>query len=121
MSDETASPLQTSGRAADASFDDTPVEPQPQPCAPTEGSPTPTHPATSWIEIMLIGEDDRPVVGERYRVELADGSAIEGRIGPSGVVRLEGIEPGRYAVSFPRLDASAWEPVAAPAREGAPC
>lgn len=116
MSHETASPLQTSGRAADASFDDAPVASQPQPCAPAGGSPAATRPATSWIEIMLIGEDDRPVVGERYRIELSDGSAIEGRIGPSGVVRVEGIEPGGYAVSFPRLDASAWEPVAAPAR-----
>lgn len=106
------SPLQTSGQAADASFDATPVGPEPQPCAPAGDAPATARPATSWIEIMLIGEDDRPVVGERYRVELSDGSAIEGRIGPSGVVRVEGIEPGSYAVSFPRLDASAWEPVA---------
>ncbi len=38
--------------------------------------------------------------------------AIEGHIGPTGVVRFEDIEPGECVVSFPRLDASAWEPAA---------
>lgn len=105
MSDE-PSELQSSGQAADESFQETPVGVQPDPCpSPQTASP----PATSWIEIELIGEDDQPVVGERYRLELTDGSAIEGRIGSTGIVRLEGIDPGDCVLSFPELDQEAWE------------
>jgi hypothetical protein len=109
VSGEDPSALEASGHAADESFDDAPVGSGAQPCPrpPTEPSL-----ASSWIEIVLLGEDDRPIVGERYRIELRDGSAIEGRIGSTGLVRVEGIEPGDCVVSFPRLDASAWEPAA---------
>lgn len=102
------SELESSGRAADESFDETPVGAQPTACSgPTTSAAT----GTSWVEIELIGEDDRPVVGARYRVKLRDGSTIEGRIGSTGIVRLEGIEPGTGLVSFPDLDRAAWERV----------
>ena len=67
-------------------------------------APCGSAPCGRWIEIEieLLGEDDRPVVGERYRLELDDGS--------TGCVRLEGIDPGRCKVTFPDLDPEAWEP-----------
>ncbi len=107
MSDEPTE-LEASGRAAEESFSEEPLGAEPRPCPSSE--PT-REPSDSWIEVSLIGEDDQPVVGERYRIELPDGSAIEGTIGASGVVRLEGIDPETCRVSFPELDASAWERV----------
>lgn len=101
------STLQSSGQAADESFRETPVGAGPEPCAKAA---TASPPAVSWIEIQLLGEDDEPSVGDRYRVELGDGSAIEGRIGSTGIVRLEGIDPANCVVTFPELDSTAWEP-----------
>ena len=66
---------------------------------------------SSWIEIELIGEDDSPVVGESYRLILADGTAVEGALDEKGMARIEGIEPGSCKVTFPRLDSDAWEKI----------
>jgi len=66
---------------------------------------------SSWIEIELIGEDDSPVIGESYRVILADGTAVEGTLDEKGLARIEGIEPGTCKVTFPRLDSDAWEKI----------
>src|SRR5262249_43330690 len=32
----------------------------------------------SWIEIALVGEDDKPIDAERYRIKFPDGSEFEG-------------------------------------------
>jgi len=64
---------------------------------------------TSWIEIELVGEDDKPIPGETYRITLSDGSVDEGTLDHKGFVRLEGIEPGSCKVTFPNLDKEAWE------------
>ena len=62
-----------------------------------------------WIEIEMVDEADAPVSGERYKIELADGTVSEGTLGSDGKARLDGIEPGSCKVSFPDLDAEAWE------------
>ncbi len=108
MTDTPASDLESSGTAADESFDDTPIGAGPEQCASTE---TEASTATDWIQIELLGEDDEPVVGQPYRIELADGSIMEGRIGAAGFVRIDGIDSGTCTVSFPDLDKSAWDPI----------
>jgi len=65
----------------------------------------------SWIEIELLGEDDQPIPGERYRVTLPDGSVDEGTLDPKGWARIEGFAPGECQVSFPELDGEAVEPI----------
>ena len=62
----------------------------------------------TWIEIRLIGEDDKPIPGERYRLELTDGSTREGRLDDKGQARVDGIDPGNCTVTFPALDEEAW-------------
>ena len=64
---------------------------------------------TSWIELELIGEDKKPIPGERYRVTLPDGSVAEGSLDEKGLARVEGFEPGTCKISFPDLDQEAWE------------
>lgn len=63
---------------------------------------------TTWIEIRLIGEDKKPIPGERYRIELPDGSVREGSLNDKGAARVEGIDPGQCEVTFPALDKEAW-------------
>jgi len=64
---------------------------------------------TSWIEIELVGEDDKPIPGERYRVTLPDGSVDEGTLDQNGWARVEGFEKGDCQVTFTDLDQEAWE------------
>lgn len=58
----------------------------------------------SWIEIELKDEEGNPVPGESYRIELPDGSAVEGTLGADGKARVDGIEPGNCKVTFPKVD-----------------
>jgi len=64
---------------------------------------------TSWIEIELLDEEDQPVPGERYQIELPDGSVAKGTLDQNGFARVEGIDPGTCKVTFPELDKEAWE------------
>jgi hypothetical protein len=82
-----------------------------EPAAPIVAAPVaPPKPKkeTAWIEIELVGEDDSPVGGERFRLVLPDGSTREGILDPMGRARIEGIDPGTCKVSFPNLDEEAW-------------
>ncbi len=69
--------------------------------------------AKTWITVRLIDEDDppRPVAGARYRLRLPDGSLREGSLDRNGMAHLAGIDPGACELSFPDLDAEAWERV----------
>lgn len=64
---------------------------------------------TSWIEIELVDEADRPVPGERYRIVLPNGTVKEGTLDSKGRARVKGIDPGNCRVVFPSLDGEAWE------------
>ncbi len=64
----------------------------------------------TWIEIELIDEDDKPVPGERYQIEVSDGRVIRGTLDNNGFARVEGLVPGSCKVTFPKLDKEAWEP-----------
>jgi hypothetical protein len=62
----------------------------------------------SWIEIELVGEDDKPIPGEKYEIELPDGKMAKGTLDNKGFARVEGFEAGNCKVSFPKLDKDAW-------------
>lgn len=66
---------------------------------------------TSWIEIHLRDMEGQPVPGKRYRIKMPDGSVEEGNLDDFGHAEYYGINPGTCAVSFPDLDAEAWERV----------
>ena len=65
----------------------------------------------SWIEIELVGEDDKPIPGIRYRVTLPDETVAEGSLDEKGFARVESFEPGPCKVTFPDLDEEAWEKI----------
>jgi hypothetical protein len=66
---------------------------------------------TSWIEIELVGEDDEPISGEKYKITLPDDSIATGTLDGNGSARVEGFEKGTCKVSFPDLDKEAWEKI----------
>ncbi len=63
----------------------------------------------SWIEIELVGEDDQPIPGEKYKIILPDDTVAQGTLDQHGWARVEGFEAGECQVSFPNLDKDAWE------------
>lgn len=64
---------------------------------------------TSWIELELIGIDDKPITGELYLVTASDGRTYRGSTDHVGKGRVAGIEPGACKITFPNLDQDAWE------------
>lgn len=67
-------------------------------------------PETTWIEFELVDMAGNPVPHELYRITPADGESFEGFLDDSGRVRFGMMKPGECKVSFPNLDAEAWEP-----------
>jgi len=79
------------------------------PLAPVSEVPIETH----WIEIEMVGEDDKPIPGVRYEVKQSDGRTVaSGRLDRLGFIRATVPESGTYLISFPDLDKEAWERVA---------
>jgi len=62
-----------------------------------------------WIEIEMVTAEGEPAAGERYKIELPDGSVAEGTLDQKGYARVEGVKPGNCKVSFPNLDKKNWE------------
>lgn len=60
-----------------------------------------------WVEFELVDDDSKPVVGEKYRLELPDGSVREGVTDIRGKVRLEGLSPGTCKITFPNFGGEA--------------
>jgi hypothetical protein len=80
--------------------------------------PDPTH----WIEIELVGEDDKPIPYEQYRLQLPDGTEVQGRLDRDGFARRDDLpSAGLCRLCFTRLDKDAWQFIETrPAREAQP-
>jgi len=65
----------------------------------------------TFVEVELIGEDDKPIPGEEYAIALPGGKVLRGTLDEKGSVRIDGIPAGVCMVSFPKLDKEAWVPV----------
>ena len=70
----------------------------------------PPETATAAIEVELLDELGRPVVGERVDVKTPDGNIRRGTTNMSGVVRINNIQPGACEITFVNLDESAVDP-----------
>lgn len=76
----------------------------------TEGEPhEPDETKTGWIEVVLLDEADRPVIGERVEITLPNGRVARSRTNDEGLVRIDGIDSGDCDICFSRLDEGAWE------------
>ena len=89
-------------------YGSTPVKPHKP---PTEEEKEEKKEELSWIEIEMVGEDDEPIPGEKYKITLPDDSVAEGTLDEKGAARVEGFEKGMCKVCFPDLDKEAWEKI----------
>lgn len=64
----------------------------------------------SWIEIVLVDMENRPVPGEPYRITLPDNSVAEGTLDENGFARVEAFDAGNCKITFPNRDQSVWSP-----------
>lgn len=64
----------------------------------------------SWIEIVLVDMENRPVPGEPYRITLPDSSVAEGTLDEKGFARVEAFDAGNCKITFPNRDQSVWSP-----------
>ena len=93
------------------------VEPEPEPPAAEVAKVKKTvrrqeedKPKKSWIEIMLVDMDGKPMPGVRYRITPpGGGEPQEGTLNELGQAGYYQIEPGTCKVTFPDLDADNWE------------
>ena len=48
-----------------------------------------------WIELELVGQDDKPVVNERYVVVVTDSAERKGKTDTNGFARVAGFPEGK--------------------------
>ena len=85
------------------------AEPEAEP-EPEQSAPPPPGEELTWIEIVLVDEEDQPVAGEKCELTGPDGAPVGTYTTDSeGRVRLDDIEPGMYSVAFNELDHDASE------------
>jgi uncharacterized Zn-binding protein involved in type VI secretion len=88
--------------------------PAPQPArsaAPKGGTQQTTAEKNAWVAFKLVDEDGKPVVGEKYRLQLPDGSTKEGMTDMNGEVTVRDVAPGTCKISFPNLNDEEWKTV----------
>jgi hypothetical protein len=71
-----------------------------------------------WIEVELVDESGAPVVGERCRIALPDGTERFEKTNRDGLIRVDRTVAGQCTISFPDLDAGAIAPLSSLARQG---
>lgn len=72
-------------------------------------TPPPKKKDNTWIEVVLLDSDDKPVPNAAYRITLPSGEKRFGRLDEKGFVRIDGIEEaGTCDVEFPEIDGREW-------------
>lgn len=88
-----------------------PIEPEEE---PTEAEAPTAATTTSWLTIELLDEEGQPLAGAAYTVSRNNRVVREGRLDEQGQARIEGLEAGRYSLTFPDFDAGDWDSAETP-------
>jgi hypothetical protein len=78
------------------------------PYVPDDDPASPEQPK-SWVEIVMVDEDNQPVAGEPFLIKLQNGQQIDGTTGSDGSVRVMLPEPAPCKLTFPNRDKDAWD------------
>lgn len=94
---DNATALQRSGAAADTNFR-----------AQSPSEPVVACKQQTWVEIRLVDADGKPMANEPFRLELQDGTVLEGQLDENGLAGVDGIDPSSDGtLTFPRLEQQA--------------
>jgi type VI secretion system secreted protein VgrG len=63
----------------------------------------------SWVIVGLDDEEGKPVTGEPFQLWQGDTLISSGTLNNKGRRKVNGIDPGSYDLTFPKLDKDAWE------------
>jgi hypothetical protein len=63
-----------------------------------------------FIEIDLMDQDDQPVAGVKYRIQLPDQSIFEGQTDANGKARIDNIDSGQCTITLLTIDRREWSP-----------
>jgi hypothetical protein len=62
-----------------------------------------------WIEVQLIGEDDRGIGDAACHVTGPDGILRKTKTDSAGLVRIDNLPAGNCEIRFPHLDRDVWD------------
>jgi hypothetical protein len=65
--------------------------------------------ATTFIEIVLTDADDKPIAGQPFELELADGRTLRPKTNRNGSLRIESVPEGTCGFAVPELDDALWK------------
>jgi hypothetical protein len=71
--------------------------------------PSDAPPEDTWIEVLVVDEEDVPVAGIEYEIELSDGRVRRGRTSELGILRYDGIAPGSCKVKLLSVEGKGWD------------
>jgi hypothetical protein len=57
----------------------------------------------TYIEILVLDEDDQPISGEKYKLQLSNGSVQEGTLGEDGRLYIDSIPRGTCRLTLARM------------------
>ncbi len=58
----------------------------------------------TWIEIQLTDMEGNPMAGERYWIQLPDGSVRQGALNEQGLAYFGDLDPGECEIRWPEMD-----------------
>jgi len=91
----------------------------PEAPAPTETQTGRLEKEKTFFDVLVVDDDDKPLAGQRYKLELPDGTVEEGRLGADGRLARRNIDPGTAQLTLlpddPAPDKSAAAAPAEPA------
>ena len=67
------------------------------------------HPEDTWIEVLVVDEEDVPIAGIDYEIELSDGRVRRGRTSEHGILRYDDMPPGSCKVKLLGVEAKGWD------------
>jgi len=73
----------------------------------TGATPPAKEPALTWIEIQIVDEDGKPLVGESYEFTKTDGGVAKGPT-TAAALRADQIPPGKCKLKLPDLHKNGW-------------
>ncbi len=117
-----AEPLEavTGDPGKDFTYSQQPLPYEPFEHAPVHNEDDATEEQTHWIGIELLDDNGEPLAGERYVVQLPDGTKVaRGYTDKEGKAEIKGIDPGSCQVTFPDLDGMTWDAGPPTAQNGA--